>query len=74
MPSLAAVPIVEAQCGLPVVSAATCTVFQVLETLGLKTVVPNAGRLLSGRYGRAASPRLPKSATDPLAVCAPPAE
>lgn len=60
MPSLAAVPIVEAQCGLPVVSAATCTVFQALETLGLKTIVPNAGRLLSGRYGRPAAPVPPK--------------
>jgi maleate isomerase len=61
MPSLAAVPIVEAQCGLPVVSAATCTVFQALETLGLKTFVPNAGRLLSGRYGHPAAPVPPKA-------------
>jgi len=61
MPSLAAIPIVEAQCGLPVVSAATCTVFQALETLGLKTLVPNAGRLLSGRFGRPSAPVPPKS-------------
>jgi len=74
MPSLAAVPIVEARCGLPVVSAATCTVFQALETLGLKTLAPNAGRLLSGCYGRAGSPVPPKSATEPLPVCAPPVE
>jgi maleate isomerase len=74
MPSLAAVPIVEAQCGLPVVSAATCTVFQALETLGLKTLVPNAGRLLSGRYGRPVAPVPPKSATEPLAVCTAPPE
>ncbi len=51
MPSLAAVPIVEATSGLPVVSAATCTVFQTLQKLGLKTVVPNAGMLLSGKFG-----------------------
>ena len=51
MPSLAAVPVVEAACGLPVVSAATCTVFQTLQKLGLKTVVPNAGTLLSGKLG-----------------------
>jgi maleate isomerase len=63
---------VEEQCGLPVVSAATCTVFHALETLGLKTVAPNAGRLLSGRYGRPASPVPPKSATEPLPVCAAP--
>ncbi len=50
MPSLAAVPIVEAACGLPVISAATCTVFQTLQKLGLKTVVPNAGILLSGKF------------------------
>jgi maleate isomerase len=50
MPSLAAVPIVEAACGLPAVSAATCTVFQSLQKLSLKTVVPNAGMLLSGKF------------------------
>jgi len=50
MPSLAAVPVVEAARGLPVVSAATCTMFQTLQKLGLKTVVPNAGMLLSGRF------------------------
>jgi maleate isomerase len=53
MPSLGSVPIVEASCGLPVVSAATCTVFQTLQQLGLKTVVPNAGSLLSGKYDAA---------------------
>ena len=55
MPSLAAVPIVETTCGLPVVSAATCTVFQTLQKLGLKTVVPNAGMLLSGKFDASAT-------------------
>jgi maleate isomerase len=50
MPSLAAVPIVEQQCGLPVVSASICTTHQMLQRLGLKTVVPDAGALLSGRF------------------------
>ena len=50
MPSLAAVPIVEDQCGLPVVSAAICTTHQMLGRLGLKPYVPNAGALLSGRF------------------------
>jgi maleate isomerase len=50
MPSLAAVPIVERECGLPVVSASVCTTYQMLRTLGLKTFVPNAGALLSGDY------------------------
>jgi maleate isomerase len=48
MPSLDAVPIVEQQCGLPVVSASICTTYQMLQRLGLKTYVPNAGALLSG--------------------------
>jgi len=50
MPSLAAVPIVEQQCGLPVVSASICTTHQMLHRLGLKAVVPGAGELLSGKY------------------------
>jgi maleate isomerase len=50
MPSLAAVPIVEQQCGLPVVSASICTTHQMLQRLGLKTYVPNAGSLLSGKF------------------------
>lgn len=54
MPSLAAVPIVEVTSGLPVVSAATCTVFQTLQYLGLDTAIPNAGMLLSGRFSASA--------------------
>lgn len=50
MPSLAAIPIVENECGLPVVSASICTAHQMLKKLGLKAVAPNAGTLLSGRY------------------------
>src|SRR5436190_12207942 len=50
MPSLAAVSIVEQECGLPVVSAAICTTHQMLTRLGLKTVVPDAGSLLSGKF------------------------
>ena len=49
MPSLEAIPAVEEKLGLPVVSAAVCTTFQMLKQLRLKTVVPNAGTLLSGR-------------------------
>ena len=52
MPSLAAIPRVEQALGLPVVSAAVCTSYRLLESLGLKTVVPDAGHLLSGRIGR----------------------
>jgi maleate isomerase len=50
MPSLAAVHIVEQECRLPVVSASICTTHQMLRRLGLKTYVPNAGLLLSGRF------------------------
>jgi maleate isomerase len=50
MPSLAAIPVVEKECGLPVISAAVCTTYQMLTRLGLSTYVPNAGALLSGRY------------------------
>ncbi|TGN41154.1 maleate cis-trans isomerase family protein [Marinobacter confluentis] len=50
MPSLSSIQQVEDSLGLPVVSAATCTTYQMLKQLGLKPVVPNAGSLLSGRY------------------------
>jgi maleate isomerase len=48
MPSLAAIPIVEQECGLPVISAAVCTTYQMLDKLGLKRYAPNAGTLLAG--------------------------
>jgi maleate isomerase len=50
MPSLASIQPVQDRIGLPVVSAAVCTTYQMLEKLGLKTAVPNAGALLSGKY------------------------
>lgn len=50
MPSLAAVPLVEAQTGKPVVTAAIATTFQMLRALDLDTVVPGGGALLSGAY------------------------
>ena len=48
MPSLASVPIVEALSGLPVVSTSICTTFGMLKELGLATVAPGGGTLLSG--------------------------
>jgi maleate isomerase len=50
MPSLQAVPIVEQQCGLPVISASIATTYQMLKRLGLKAYAPDAGALLSGEY------------------------
>jgi maleate isomerase len=55
MPSLAAIPIVERAVGIPVVSSAVCTAFAMLEKLGLRTWAPDAGALLSGRYGASAA-------------------
>lgn len=50
MPSLAAVPLVEKEAGVPVVSAAIATTYQFLNQLGLERTAPNAGALLSGQY------------------------
>jgi maleate isomerase len=50
MPSLAAIPVVERECGLPVITAAASTTYQMLKRLGLEAYAPNAGALLSGRY------------------------
>jgi maleate isomerase len=50
MPSLAAVQKVQDECGIPVVSAAIATTYQMLKKLRLNTYVPNGGALLSGKY------------------------
>jgi maleate isomerase len=50
MPSLPAVPLVEARTGRPVVTAAIATTFQMLRALGLDPTVPGGGALLSGAY------------------------
>ena len=50
MPSLASIQKVEDAIGLPVVSAAVCTTYQMLKKLDLEARVPGAGALLSGRY------------------------
>ena len=62
MPSLAAIPVVEAKLGLPVISAAACTAFRMLQSLNLPAQAPNAGALLSGRYSRSVPPALTKEA------------
>lgn len=48
MPSLPAIAAAEERFGIPVLSAGTATVFDLLTRLGLAPVVPRAGRLLSG--------------------------
>lgn len=50
MPSLAAVSIVEAQVGKPVLTAAIATTWAMLNALNLDTRVPGGGALLSGAY------------------------
>ena len=49
MPSLAAIPAAEERLGLPVLSAATATVRELLIRLGLPAEVPGAGALLAPR-------------------------
>lgn len=50
MPSLPAVQVAEQRFERPVLTAAVCTTYQMLRALKLKTVVPEAGTLLSGKY------------------------
>lgn len=50
MPSLASIQKVQDESGVPTVSAAVATTWQMLRSLNLPTHVPNAGALLSGRY------------------------
>ena len=50
MPSLAAIPEVQAKVDIPVLSTAVATTFEILRALNLPTQVPNAGALLSGAY------------------------
>jgi maleate isomerase len=48
MPSLQAVQRVEDELGLPVVTAATATTFEILDALGHEPAIPGAGRILAG--------------------------
>lgn len=54
MPSLAAIPLVEQQLGLPTLSAATATAREVLRVLGVPAEVPRAGALLTASARAAA--------------------
>jgi maleate isomerase len=49
MPSLAVLPEIERMVGLPTLSAASATVFELLRALGRTPHVPDAGHLLSGQ-------------------------
>jgi len=50
MPSLAAVQEAEDRLGVPVITAATATTFEILQALGHEPAISGAGRLLSGAH------------------------
>ncbi len=50
MPSLQVIEAVEKETGVPTVSAAICTTYRMLKSLGLEARAPGAGTLLSGRF------------------------
>ena len=54
MPSLPMLKVAEQKFDRPVVSAAACTVFRILQELKLEAAAPDAGTLLSGRVRNAA--------------------
>ena len=53
MRSLSSIPTVERQLNRPVVSAAVCTTFRMLQELRIDPVVPHAGTLLAGNLSAA---------------------
>ncbi|GAB6983565.1 maleate cis-trans isomerase family protein [Nocardioides pyridinolyticus] len=57
MPSLAAVQEVEDELGVPVVTAATATTYEILRHLGHEPAIPGAGGLLDGRFSLAEAVR-----------------
>lgn len=50
MPSWNSIRRIEVESGLPCVSAAVCTTWQMLKKMDLPAVVPGSGELLSGKY------------------------
>ena len=50
MPSLSIIPKLEQITKKPVISAAVCTVYNMLKSLNLEPIVPDAGTLLAGDY------------------------
>lgn len=49
MPSLPAIQLVESELGMPVLSAATATTYELVTALGLEPRIPEAGAVLDGR-------------------------
>nr|WP_289851814.1 Asp/Glu racemase [Marinobacter salexigens] len=50
MPSLTSISTIERELNLPTVTAASCTTYFMLRSLGLKEFAPDAGALLNGDY------------------------
>jgi maleate isomerase len=63
MPSLAAVQRVEDELGIPVITAATATTYEILRALGHTPSIAGAGQLLAGESGRTSRAPAPSTAT-----------
>ena len=50
MPSLESIDLIQAECGIPVTSAAVCTTYEMMKSLGITASSPIGGELLSGKY------------------------
>jgi maleate isomerase len=50
MPSLEAIDLIQAECGIPVTSAAVCTTYEMMKALGITASSPIGGELLSGKH------------------------
>jgi maleate isomerase len=50
MPSLEAIDQIQAECGIPVTSAAVCTTYEMMKKLGIEAKSTIGGELLNGKY------------------------
>jgi maleate isomerase len=50
MPSLEVIDDIQAECGIPVTSAAVCTTYEMMKKLGIEAKSPIGGELLNGKY------------------------
>ena len=50
MPSLEAIDLIQAECGIPVTSAAVCTTYEMMKKLGIEAKSAIGGELLNGKY------------------------
>jgi maleate isomerase len=50
MPSLEAIDLIQAECGIKVTSAAVCTTYEMMKKIGVEAKAPIGGALLNGNY------------------------